>query len=759
MISSQAVKSDAKPPATTIEYSSREVSPPALLLQQLLRAHAVFLLHHGNTLSDLYVRLSRSKFCGLLDRFWNRFVLNWDVLLHGNPAVDMYNGIKLAAGGELGVGVGEEEWGSGEREVLEDFAGRTDGLVDIVVSRFGEPSKAQTQETGNTSTKKAKANPNTEELAEPWMGAGRQAEAADGVVFSGVGVLTRSSIRDISAWTEWIYTYGDFAYGVKDNPSSDRRKRKRKPPTSRKPEDASTSNGGPNLKTETSGVSRHDQLSPGLPAPTQSAEQPPGIPAPIVSAVERSLEQATTAADSRKQAEAKRSEDEPATPGATEKWMKYLTLGYGSTWGPTGSSRAEETRKDANQPDQSPDVKPEAIRQKSPEWQPMRHIEPEPDVDDFKERLKAQIEAEDKGHFIIGLKGSQDEELDEDDDEDTSEDRILLRTLHVSLVPRLQRPTAIRTTSYDASPSEADPDPATTPPDSAAAAHTLQSTATAPHRTRLRVVVYVHRPFIYTFVFAPQTASLSYTPFYRALHAFFAPLHRPLSTSTSAARVAARIAAYTASSADPTNPTRPAAQSPPATAVDPPIFDLVFDRRSAAVHASLPNIPAPGSAAAEGLVAEGHARGAWTRAEAMGVHGAVMEMVRGAAAAERRGGAVETSVKTGRGWWVVWMRVGVAEHGDPLDEARSDRAVHLQSVGSDDGEADWKEAVLVRKARDAAAMARPSGKRATSGFFGFGSLGAASGKDVSSGWGPARLAEGVGVDAKRYVEGLLSLNR
>ena len=52
--------------------------------------------------------------------------------------MDIYGGIKLAAGGELGMGVGEEEWGSGEREVLEHFQSRTEGLVDLMVSRFGD---------------------------------------------------------------------------------------------------------------------------------------------------------------------------------------------------------------------------------------------------------------------------------------------------------------------------------------------------------------------------------------------------------------------------------------------------------------------------------------------------------------------------------------------------------------------------------------------------------------------------------------------
>ena len=80
-------------------------------------------------LSKIYTcRVGRLLFCSLLERYWTRFATEWDVLLHGNPAVEMYDGIKLANGGELGVGVGEEEWGSGEREVLEDFVRRTGWL-------------------------------------------------------------------------------------------------------------------------------------------------------------------------------------------------------------------------------------------------------------------------------------------------------------------------------------------------------------------------------------------------------------------------------------------------------------------------------------------------------------------------------------------------------------------------------------------------------------------------------------------------------
>ena len=200
--------SDQATAKARVEYSSREVSPPALLLQQLLQAYSIFCLHHGPSFSELYVRLARDKFCSTLDRFWTRFARSWDVLLHGNPAVDIFNGVKLASGGELGYGVGEEDCGSGEREVLEDLTRRTEGLVDIVVSRFGETLPSEEDKSAS------------EAEAVPWMGSGKQPIASDGVIFDGVGTLQRQSLRSVSLWMQQIYTYGEYAYGVRDNPSA-----------------------------------------------------------------------------------------------------------------------------------------------------------------------------------------------------------------------------------------------------------------------------------------------------------------------------------------------------------------------------------------------------------------------------------------------------------------------------------------------------------------------------------------------------------
>ncbi|KAG8428119.1 hypothetical protein J3459_006063 [Metarhizium acridum] len=132
-----AIKSTTEPQEERYEYSSRELKPAPLLLRDLLRAHSIFLLHHDTSLSALFVRSKRTKFTAVLGRYWDLFLSTWNVMLHGNPARNIFGGINIAASGELGVGVGEEDRGSGEREVLEGLVGRIEGLVDLVVSKFG----------------------------------------------------------------------------------------------------------------------------------------------------------------------------------------------------------------------------------------------------------------------------------------------------------------------------------------------------------------------------------------------------------------------------------------------------------------------------------------------------------------------------------------------------------------------------------------------------------------------------------------------
>ncbi|OMP83247.1 Vacuolar fusion protein CCZ1-like protein [Diplodia seriata] len=309
-----------------------------------------------------------------------------------------------------------------------------------------------------------------------------------------------------------------------------------------------------------------------------------------------------------------------------------------------------------------------------------------------------------------------------------------------------------------------------------------------------------HRPFITTMLFESRTATLSYPAFYRHLHSYLAPLHKPLTISTSPNRVAARIAA----SANPYSTT--AGGSGPNTQ---PIYDLIYDPLHLTVHSSIPNIPEPGTAGAEGLgTANGATNGpCWTRVEALNVHSQILATL---GSARRVPNDIERTAKTSRGWWLVWMRLPPSESvtdsmatptspAIPASEGRylsgkpsASSLKHLSpsKSGHEPEEEDsvstqlpvshtvtdsrniltatLREALLVRRSREAGPPnirnIRHGGGASGSGSslwrlgLGGGSSTAATGGSTA-GWGPRGLAEGVGIDARKYIEGLLSLSR
>ncbi|MCJ1435482.1 hypothetical protein MMC27_004855 [Xylographa pallens] len=684
---------------TTVEYSSREVCPQSLLLQHLLRAHSIFLLHHGPSLSELYSRMTRQKFCDAIERFWSNFIREWDVLLHGNPAVDVYNGLKLAAGGELGIGVGEEAWGSGEREVLEGFVGRTEGLVDILVSRFGDAPDAA--EYGPSKDIRANASRGAETTSS-WLASRTYPGSSDGVIFSGTGALNRSSLKSVSAWMEWLYKYGESAYGVRDNPHSvSRRKRKKKYATQA---DAITS------KTSAEG-GRHDQESPKTQSQSAdthaqhhtsstSASGTFAIPPPIVgtAALLPTTLPSTTDTQKKKgrsperQKGTSRVENTEAFPGA-DSIVKYMTLGiYGSSWGIAAGRPIinRQLSKDSNADEGSGTQKLAELRELDPKPMSESHDDP------------LSISAQDviQGAFLIGLRGDlENEGMTEDEDNNTESGtereqrmasnnwnrRVSIRTLYVSRT-RKEIPDS-NDVSSDVSTSTKEYD-------------------------RLRVVVYVRQPFIFTFLFELTTDSLSMTSLYRALHYQLGPLQRPLVVSTSPLKVFERLW----EAADP--------QSTSTAGSTQPIYDLVYDPANLTIHTTIPNIPDSGTAAAEGL---GDSGPPWTRIEALNVHSQILNTY---ISTRRHVSELERTCKTSRGWWVVWMRLP--------------RGALTRETGANS----FREAFLIRKASDYPAPAT----RKSSGRFGLAS-------SEGSGWGPGKLAEGIGIDTRRYIEGLLSLNR
>ncbi|KAF2441495.1 hypothetical protein P171DRAFT_434177 [Karstenula rhodostoma CBS 690.94] len=689
----------------SVEYSSREVSPPALLIQQLVRAHNIFLLHHGITLDAMLDKHDRPKFCNILEKYWSRFANNWDVLLHGSPAVGIYNGMKLAAGGELGMGVGEEEWGSGERLVLEDFVQKTEGLVDFMVSRFGEPAPLQ-------DPKKHPESKHPVEDTDPWIGSGRMPTAADGIVFSGVGAIARNSLRDLSHWIETIYSNGDHAYGVGENPTTDRRKRRRRFQSS------TTSSLDPAARTARLSNKPNRSIPKVEPVPAP----PPGIPPDLIQNVETSLHKASSAVDASEGETVRSQEPLLASLGDTETWMKYLTLGYGTAWGSKTPATVEKT------PTQEQEQNVETATPEAP----MRFVEPEPDIDHAAEKLKAQVQQENTGYFAIGLKGDlEGGDADDSDGEGDWNRRTLLRTVHVELndenMPETPGSGDDGTPQFEKQLS-------------------LKNADTAGLR-RLRPVIYVHRPFIYTFLFRPRTESLTIAPFYRNLHTYFSPLHRPLTTSTCPSKVFARISGsshpYTTMSSQ--QGSEPDMQ---------PIYNLVYDPRTLTVHSSIPNIPDPGTLIAEGLSSDASLAG-WSRVEALNVHSQILATV---TSTRRSLAEIERTCKTSRSWWVVWMRLPPSQ-ATPSQSTKSEAGQEQEpeEVQTEFLTDQLREAILIRRARDATGpSAKSSGSRFASSMW-KSTVDKTGG--AAAGWGPKGLTEGIGIDARRYAEGLLSLNR
>ncbi|KAJ0420635.1 hypothetical protein BJY00DRAFT_283715 [Aspergillus carlsbadensis] len=646
-------------------YSSRELTPPQLLIQQLRRAHSIFLLHHAPSLGALYKSAGRSTLCTFLENFWLRFAWNWDVLLFGNPAVEIYNGVKLSAGGELGVGVGEEEWGSGEREVLEDFVSRTDGLVDLVVSRFGDPYEF-THNSQTTSKPEAAAE-------DRWLGSDAYPRPSDGVIFSGVGAIERQSLVSISQWLEWVYRYGTDAYGVGEDPTSPRRWKGRKRQRGRTTRKANKERSAPSDTSQSAAPQR--PFSPGIPRPlvTGTPSPPPRPDGPE----EKSKEQTN---DENSQGLGDRASDWMAT--GTETFVKYLTLGYGSSWGFSSGSSSPRPQIEPSKGGYGNDIGSDA-----------------PIPDD-------QPRYRNRGRYIIGLQDSKispDIVLEETDPADSAgtTEKIAKRTMHVHL-----------------------------------AAPEQESTASVP----LQVVVYVHQPFIYTFLFDASTPDLLDPSLYHRIHHQLGPLQKPLSISTSPSTAASRIS-HTPESI------------PKLQQQNQPIYDLVYEPYNLTIRSSIPNIP--------DLISQIHPQRSQpqdppslSRVEAISIHHRLLTTY---IETRARSLELERTCKTSRGWWVVWVRVS-----SPPAQPNPDFEPNLKQK--------HQEAFIIRQASDHAASSSSGHARNTSSIGGgsgarfFRDLGGASSPGLSlqsprTDTGPGKLVEGLGLDARRYIESLLSLNR
>lgn len=385
-----------------MEYSAREVSPTPLLREQIIRTHKIFLLHHGPTLSELLSRLQRSSFCKVLKRFWDAFAYDWDVLLHGNPAVDICNGLKLAAGGELGIGVGEEEWGSGEREVLEGFIARTEGLVDMVVSRF--TNFLNLDAAGDTLKGPTSDHQSPESDMRNWRGSGHDPLPSDGIIFSGIGAISRPSVQSISYWLESLFRYGRDAYGVGNNPASATRQKRTRS----------------HRRIQETDLGRKRQSStPRSTLGTADSSSAPQIPPPILRPRGHILGAGIEPVDSQPinaisdQPNHKRPSPEASPASGTEILMKYMTLGiYGSKRDSSSKTSTNSSQKtDRSIGRDRPDASREGDR-----------------------RDLGHVRCSSNGFFLIGLQGNLEESAFNDGNQaignHSDQENLMVQQLH-----------------------------------------------------------------------------------------------------------------------------------------------------------------------------------------------------------------------------------------------------------------------------------------------------------------------------------------
>ncbi|XXH03667.1 hypothetical protein Hte_010072 [Hypoxylon texense] len=639
-------------PSEHVEYSSRELKPAALLMQDLLRAHSVFLLHHSASLSALFVRSKRSKFVSIVSRYWDLFLSTWNVMLHDNPATNVFGGIKIAACGELGVGVGEEDRGSGEREVLEGFVDRVEGLIDLIVSKFG-PSEPETDEDPTKDPK------NVDDSAPRWLGTGEEPGAEDGAIFLGVGTLSRKSLRDVTYWMEDVYTWGEDAYGVRESPASIRQ--------ARKPKKASKGSDNIGPKQQTTPNRRTNESSAGSPKTTEDLTD----------------------------------------GGGANRFMTYLKMGYGTHWTLGSAGGSEATTQD---------------------------VESTPKNDSSNSRRPSEALGVNSGHYLIGLLGDVEEtgHIEHDENREQSDcqsqdveynSRVLLRTLTVEL-ENAKRSEAEITRDFGSHDREL----MTAKEDRRGSEdQMLQFDSQDRNKTqKVRVVVYVNKPFIYTFLFQNRTDSLAWDALYRSLHYQLAPLRKPLATST----------AY-----------RPG--RPDVGAVGSHIFDLIWDPEAMTVQSTIPSIPTPMQ------IAQDNVQPVWSRAEAINTHNQILNTY---ITTLTDSSELERTCKTNRGWWIVWTRIIEKESApdspeppESSDASQAPSLPHSDSAGSMGSRSERKASQVKGKVSKEIFLIRRAGEHTR--LRGLSSSYAEGG----SGWadGASRLAQGIGVDTKKYIEEFL----
>lgn len=301
---------------------------------------------------------------------------------------------------------------------------------------------------------------------------------------------------------------------------------------------------------------------------------------------------------------------------------------------------------------------------------------------------------------------------------------------------------------------------------------------------------------MYLFIFDDDAPSLYSPGFYRTLTQYHLnPLHKPLLRSTSPPNSEDRAMALLQRASAPSAQDAHAFQ-------EHPLYDFSSDPVTRTIQTSLPGIPERGRSRGRAVNAPWHsafhdpAVNEWTRADALNVHMHILSVY----AQTGTPGAtteMEKTTKTGRNWWVVWVRDGNVDNSGGGDD--DDDNSRLKSHGWDSDQTSattrTKEAFLIRRSTDgskSSVIGSPSrlGAAVTAAAAGSGMAASSPADDTrdadrndvdksgSGGGGvgsyyynllaggassinqqTTRLTEGIGVDTRRYIQGLFNSGR
>ncbi|CCX34972.1 hypothetical protein FPQ18DRAFT_404922 [Pyronema domesticum] len=282
------------PPTT--EWNNREVAPVQVIVAQIRKAHRGFCFQYG-TIEECWTKMDKAAFGKRIEKYWMRWAwVRWDPVIGGSPVVDVLSegAIKMAGA------VPGKELEDKEREWLRNWAEteRKRGLVDIVVSRFGEAEQqeVQVQEDkrasgswfwGKTEEKEVKKKKEEDGLPPLLL-------PSDGCVFTGIGNL---DTREVANYLQEQYEKGDETYVVTANGI---KKKKRKKKVEENPSRPSISSGDstPTHRRSTSTIRQHSRTSSNLTRSSEPASESTPMteipPAPISEEPEEPLATSTS---------------------------------------------------------------------------------------------------------------------------------------------------------------------------------------------------------------------------------------------------------------------------------------------------------------------------------------------------------------------------------------------------------------------------------------------------------------------------------